>query len=143
MIKVFSASPSAGETSLEKNLEFEDISLTMIVPESWRGEYAINHSDNVYYIYNPTLRESFDSKNLSGGNLFYIVCYDEPLTEEEFMMQGLDYTGYRYLKATDAHTYILYYVSDIQYDITKEEYVEKFQKMESQIKDIQFIFYDK
>lgn len=78
------------------------------------------------------------AKNIRGV-LFTIVCYEESMTEEQFIENGLDFTAYRYLFATSDKTYILHYASDMQYDPADKEQESIYQKMTSEIKDIQFV----
>ncbi|MDE6971090.1 MAG: hypothetical protein K2P69_15225, partial [Eubacterium sp.] len=71
--------------------------------------------------------------------LFTIVCYEEAMTEEQFIENGLDFTAYRYILATSNKTYVLHYASDVQYDPENEEQKIAYSKMMSEIKDIQFV----
>lgn len=61
------------------------------------------------------------------------------MTEGQFIENGLDFTAYRYLLATSDRTYVLHYASDVQYDPEDEEQKSTYQKMMSEIKDIQFV----
>lgn len=122
-------------------LELEDIDLTLILPDSWEGQYAVEQDGANFVVYNPQIKEAVsDGTDTSdGGVLFTIVCYDEVMTEKQFIENGLDFTAYRYLLATSTKTYILYYASDVQYDTTNQEQESAYQKMMSEIKDIQFV----
>ena len=98
----------------QETLELEGFDLTLILPDSWAGQYSV-------------------------GVLFCIVCYEESMTEEQFVENGLDFTAYRYILSTRDKTYILHYPGDVQYDPADEEQVSIYSKMESEIKDIQFV----
>lgn len=119
-------------------LELEEANLTMIMPDSWAGEYAIQRDGQSYIIYNPQIREQSEY----GGALFYIICYDEAMTEAQFIENGLDYTAYRYLLATEDKTYIFYHVSDVQYDPSNPEQIQLYEQLIQSINEIQFIVQD-
>ncbi|MCH5269431.1 MAG: hypothetical protein J1E83_01655 [Lachnospiraceae bacterium] len=132
----------AREVSVEQEtLELEGVNLTLILPDSWMGQYSVEKYNQNYVVYNPQIRESVSEgiDMFDGGVLFYIVCYEESMTEEQFIENGLDFTAYRYILATRDKTYILHYASDVQYDPADEEQVRIYSKMASEIKDIQFV----
>lgn len=148
MISSFSlgATVFAREIPVEQEtLELEGVDLTLILPDSWAGLYSVErYNSSNYVVYNTKIREAVSEgiDLFDGGVLFYIVCYDEPMTEEQFVENGLDFTDYRYILATRDKTYILHYASDVQYDPEDEEQVSIYTKMDSEIKDIQFIVSD-
>ena len=124
-------------------LELEGLNFKLILPDSWAGQYLVekNVGPQDYIVYSPKVREAA-SKSFGmadGGVLFYIACFDESMTEEQFVENGLDITGYRYILATSDKTYILYYTSDVQCDPGDEDQVRILVKMESEIRDIQFV----
>ena len=125
----------------QETLELEGVDLTLILPDSWAGQYSVEKYGQNYVVYNSQIRESVSEgiDMFDGGVLFYIVCYEESMTEEQFVENGLDFTAYRYILATRDKTYILHYASDVQYDPADEEQVSIYSKMESEIKDIQFV----
>lgn len=118
----------------QETLELEGVNLTLILPESWKGQYSIEKNGNNFIVYNPQIREA-----TGGGILFTIVSYEESMTEEQFIENGLDFTAYRYLLATSDKTYILHYASDVQYDPVDKEQEKIYQKMMSEIEDIQIV----
>ena len=61
------------------------------------------------------------------------------MTEDQFIENGLDYSGYRYILATRDKTYILRYVSDVQYDPANEEQERIYSIMASDVQNIQFV----
>lgn len=113
----------------------------LVFPDSWAGQYAVEKNGQNYVVYNPKMREAVGEGTylLDGGVLFTIVCYEEAMTEGQFIENGLDFTAYRYLLATSNRTYVLHYASDVQYDPEDEEQKSTYQKMMSEIKDIQFV----
>ncbi|MDE5596734.1 MAG: hypothetical protein K2J04_02765 [Lachnospiraceae bacterium] len=122
-------------------LELEGVNLMLIFPDSWKGQYSVEKSGQNYVIYNPQIKDAV-SEGIDlwdGGVLFTIVCYEEAMTEEQFIENGLDFTAYRYILATSNRTYILHYASDVQYDPTNQEQENIYEKMMSEVKDIQFI----
>lgn len=129
----------------QETLELEGVELTLILPDSWAGLYSVErYNSSNYVVYNTRIREAVSEgiDMFDGGVLFYIVCYDEAMTEEQFVENGLDFTDYRYILATRDKTYILHYASDVQYNPEDEEQVSIYNKMDSEIKDIQFIVSD-
>lgn len=98
-------------------------------------------NDQHYVFYNKQIREAVSQgiDAFDGGVLFYIVCYDEVMTPEQFVENGYDFTGYRYLFSTSSRTYVLHYASDVQWDPSDPAQEAVYQKMGSEIEDIQFI----
>ena len=122
-------------------LELEGVNLMLIFPDSWKGQYSVEKRGQNYVVYNPQIKDAV-SEGIDiwdGGVLFTIVCYEEAMTEEQFIENGLDFTAYRYILATSNRTYILYYASDVQYDPTNQEQESIYEKMMSEVKDIQFV----
>lgn len=122
-------------------LKLEGVNLTLILPADWEGKYAVEKNGINYVVYNPQIKEAVrDGENIfDGGVLFTIVCYEESMTEEQFIENGLDFTAYRYILATSEKTYILHYASDVQYNPADKEQENLYQKLMSEIKDIQFM----
>lgn len=125
----------------QETLELEGINLTLILPDSWKGQYSAEKNGENFVVYNPQIKEAVSSGTelYDGGVLFTIVCYEESMTEKQFIENGLDFTAYRYLLATSGKTYILQYASDVQYDPADKEQERIYQKMMSEIEDIQFV----
>lgn len=128
----------------QETLKLEGVELTLILPDSWEGQYAVEKNGINYVIYNPQIKEALSTGEsiFDGGVLFTIVCYEESMTEEQFIENGLDFTAYRYILATSRRTYILHYASDVQYNPADSEQERLYQKMMSEIKDIQFVIND-
>lgn len=123
-----------------ETLELEEIGLTLILPDSWEGRYAVERDKSgAYNVYNPVMRENFGVED-SGGILFYILRIDEVLTADQVGPDSEYYfAANRYLFATDDSTYLLYYASDVQF--TQYDY-EEYDEMSSQIKDIKIVVND-
>lgn len=128
--------PAAQET-----VTLDEINLTMILPNSWHGKYSVEKYNENYIVYNTQIRESVSEgiDAFDGGVLFTIVCYDESMTPEQFVENGYDFTGYRYLFSTSSHTYVLHYASDVQWDPSDPTQEAIYLQMGSEIKDIQFV----
>ena len=119
----------------QETLELEGINLTLILPDSWKGQYSVEKRGENFDVYIPEIREKTAGYE---GILFTIVCYEESMTEEQFIENGLDFTAYRYILTTSNKTYILHYASDVQWDPADKEQEAVYLKMMSEIKDIRF-----
>lgn len=126
----------------QEAIEIEEIGLTLILPDSWKGKYAFEQDDDFkeYYVYNPSVREAMggSSETLSsGGMLFYIKLWDEQLTKDQVDAGGeWSYAKCQYIMTTQNGTYLLYYASDVQF--TPETETE-YRQMEDEISDIRFV----
>ena len=126
----------------QETITIEEIGLTLILPDSWKGKYAFEQDNDFkeYHVYNPAIREAMggDSETLlSGGMLFYLKLWDEQLTKEQVDAGGeWDYAGCRYVMTTKNGTYLLYYASDLQFT---QETMDEYRQMESEISDIRFV----
>jgi len=125
----------------QETLTLEEINLTMILPDRWNGKYSVEKNDRNYVVYNKQIREAVSDGTdpFDGGVLFYIVCYEEVMTPEQYEEKGYDFVGYRYLFSTRDKTYILCYASDVQWDVNDSEQEAVYQQMESEVKDIRFV----
>jgi len=118
----------------------EELGLTMILPDTWNDKYALEKTDNgEYEVYNPNIRRAFSEESEIpdvGGMLFYIMKWDEKLTETQAKENGeWNFAKNQYIMTTEEGTYFLYYASDIQF--TKETEKE-YRQMEKEISQIQF-----
>lgn len=126
----------------QETITIEEIGLTLILPDSWKGKYAFeqNNTFKEYYVYNPAIREAIGGDSealLSGGMLFYLKLWDDQLTKEQVDAGGeWDYARCRYIMTTKDGTYLLYYASDVQFTL---ETMEEYRQMESEISDIRFV----
>lgn len=126
----------------QETIKIEEIGLTLILPDSWKGKYALEQNDDFmeYHVYNPAIREAVggDSETLlSGGMLFYMKLWDEQLTKEQVDAGGeWSFAKCEYIMTTKDGTYLLYYASDVQFT---QETMEEYRQMESQISDIRFV----
>ncbi len=136
----------SGETVVEVPVEketvsLEEINLTMILPDNWRGKYSVEKDGQNYIVYNKQIREAAGkgADAFDGGILFYIVCYQEAMTPEQFVENGYDFVEYRYLFSTSNSTYVLCYASDVQWNPNDARQEEVYNQMESEIKNIKFV----
>ena len=124
----------------QETIKLEEINLTLILPDDWRGKYSVEKNGQNYIIYHPQIREGFGTEiAFNGGILFYIVCYEESMTPEQFIEKGYDFVQYRYLFSTSDKTYILCYPSDVQWNPENSEQEAEYLGMEGEIKDIKFV----
>ncbi len=124
--------PAGQETVLLK-----ESNLTLVFPDGWKGKYSIEKNGQNYIIYNTQIREDVCAGE---GILFYIVCYNESMTPEQFVEKGYDFASYSYLFSTSNKTYILCYPSDVQWNTENPEQEMEYLEMEEEIKDIKFMF---
>lgn len=124
-----------------ESVTLEEIGLTLILPEHWKGQYSVKKNGQNYIVYNKQIRKSNSSTAdpFDGGVLFYIVCYDEAMTPKQFVDNGYDFTGYRYLFSTSSNTYILHYASDVQWNPDDPEQEKIYTQMASEIENIRFV----
>lgn len=136
----------ARETVVEVPIEQEkavlaEIHLTLILPDGWKGKYSVEKNGQNYIVYHTQIREdeSAGIDPFDGGVLFYIACYEESMTPEQFLEKGYDFVPYRYLFSTIDKTYILCYPGDVQWNPENAEQETEYLEMEREIKDIQFV----
>lgn len=126
----------------QEAIEIEEIGLTLILPDNWKGKYALEQDNDFkeYHVYNPAVRKAMggDSESLSsGGMLFYIKLWDEQLTKDQVDAGGeWSYAQCQYIMTTQNGTYLLYYASDVQF--TPETEAE-YRQMEAEIRNIRFV----
>lgn len=136
----------ARETVIEVPVEpemvmLEEINLALIVPDDWKGKYSIEKDGQNYIVYHTQIREDVSTgiDAFDGGVLFYIVCYEESMTTEQFVKKGYDFVQYRYLFSTSDKTYILCYPSDVQWNPENPEQETEYLRMETEVRDIKFV----
>lgn len=124
-----------------EKIKLEDINLTLILPDDWKGKYSVEANGQNYIVYHTQIREDVSAgiDAFDGGVLFSIVCHEEPMTPEQFVEKGYDFVGYRYLFSTNEKTYILYYPSDVQWNPENPEQEAEYLAMGAQIEDIKFV----
>lgn len=125
----------------QETIGIEEIGLTLILPDSWKGKYALERDPdfNEYHVYNPAIREAMggDSESLSsGGMLFYIKLWEEQLTKDQVDAGGeWSFAKCQYIMTTQKGTYLLYYAGDVQFTSETEG---EYRQMEEEIRDIRF-----
>lgn len=125
----------------QETITLEKINLTLILPDDWKGKYSVETNGPNYIVYHTQIREdvSTGTSAFDGGVLFYIVCYEESMTPEQFLEKGYDFVQYCYLFSTSDKTYILCYPGDVQWNPENSEQETEYLKMEGEIKDIRFV----
>ena len=119
----------------QETITIEKLGLTLILPDSWEGKYALECTDNgEYHVYDPAIRKAMGG---SGGMLFYIMLWDEQLTKAQVDAGGeWNFARCEYIMTTKDGTYLLYYASDLQFT---EKTMEEYRQMESEITNIRFV----
>lgn len=131
----------------QEMVELSDIGITLILPDDWKGRYGVEQTGrpNHYCVYATDIRDAFSrqsvqegSLNNSGGMLFYILKWNQQLTEKEWRNPygEWNYARNRYIMATKDGTYLLYYASDVQFTPETEE---EYRQMEAEIDQIRFV----
>ncbi|MBR7081859.1 MAG: hypothetical protein IKI49_04040 [Oscillospiraceae bacterium] len=119
----------------QEMLELKDIGITLILPDSWKGKYAMEANEyGEYHVYSTSIRDA----GKGGGILFYIMKWGQQITEEQWRNEDgeWNFAGNRYIMTTKDGTYLLYYASDMQ---CAPDAYEEYRQMEKQVKDIRFI----
>lgn len=134
----------------QENVVLEEIGLTLILPDSWKGKYEV--IEDVFVPYNSTMWEFcvksvYDAQtptDESGqvfyrGTLFYIFQYTNySMSAEEFEQSDIAGIG-RYLFATENATYVILYTTDLQFDPENSVQMDEFNAMEQSEKEIRFV----
>lgn len=134
----------------QEKVVLEEIGLTLILPDSWKGKYEV--IEDVFVPNNSTMWEFcvksvYDAKtptDESGevfyrGTLFYIFQYsDDCMSAEEFEQSGIAGIG-RYLFATENATYAIMYAADVQFDPENSVQMDEWNSMEQSEEEIQFV----
>ena len=126
------AKAAAGET-----IALEEIGVTLVLPESWKGKCTVAEDKDGYVVYSPEIKKAFGGSEedlFDGGMVCYIRRIDEVLTEEEIKDSEWDFAPNRYVGAGKDCTYLLYQASDVQFP---PELQEEYQKFRDGIGEIQ------
>ena len=138
--------PAAQET-----ITFEEIGLTLILPDSWEGRYEVIEDTFVPYnspMWEVCVKSVYDAKTpadesgeiLYRGTLFYVFQYaDYSMSAEEFAQdEGIAGIG-RYLVSTEHATYAILYTTDVQFDPNDPAQAEEFRALEQTRTEIQVV----
>ena len=124
----------------QETLEIGELGLTLILPDDWKGKYALARTDNgMYFVYNPAINEAMGGNDgtVRGGMLFYIMLWDEQLTKDQVDDGGeWNFAKCEYIMTTKDGTYLLYYAGDVEFT---EETMQEYRQMESEIANIRFV----
>ncbi len=137
----------------------EDIGLTLILPDSWKGLYELVEWEGQYVVVCPEIREAvlaqsrleweaggmewpeeLDRNPFTGGMLFYIFGIPGAMTPEQLAESDwgemTNITETRYLLATAERTYVLYHASDVQ---CTPDTAELYDRLAEGIRDIRIV----
>lgn len=127
----------------------EELGLSVLLPDGWGGDAwedwtenfgTESNQDGSYNVYSKKIREacmaSDDDDFIWGGVLFSIARLPGQLTQEQIQEEG---RTCEYIAATDSGTYVLIRPENVQYTPETEEL---YQRLESEIKDIQYVISD-
>ena len=146
----------ARETIVEVPVEqekvvLEEIGLTLILPDSWKGRYEVIEDTFVPYnsamwefcvksVYDARTPTDESGEALYRGTLFYVFqLADYSMSAEEFQeTSGIAGIG-KYLFATENATYAVMYTSDVQMDPNDPEQVAEWNALEQSMGEIQFV----
>lgn len=132
----------------QETVTLEEIGLTLIFPESWKGRYEV--IEDTFEPYNSPMWEVcvksvYDAKTpadesgevLYRGTLFYVLQdADCSMSAEEFEeTSGIAGIG-RYLFATENATYAIMYASDVQFDPSDPSQTEEYLALSQSMKEI-------
>lgn len=134
----------------QENVVLDEIGLTLILPDSWKGKYEV--IEDVFVPNNSTMWEFcvksvYDAQTptdesgevLYRGTLFYIFQYTNySMSAEEFEQSGIAGIG-RYLFATENATYVIMYTTDLQFDPENSVQMDEFNAMVQSEKEIRFV----
>ena len=134
----------------QENVVLDEIGLTLILPDSWKGKYEV--IEDVFVPNNSTMWEFcvksvYDAQTptdesggvLYRGTLFYIFQYTNySMSAEEFEQSGIAGIG-RYLFATENATYVIMYTTDLQFDPENSVQMNEFNAMVQSEKEIRFV----
>lgn len=126
-----------------ETVALDDIGLTLILPEDWRGRWAVEKiGGGAWAIYSPEIREAFGGspeEPESGGMLCYVWLWRDCWWTADEVAEGdgeWNFAGNRYIMTTEEGTYFLYYASDVQFPPEKEA---EYRRMEQGISQLRFL----
>ena len=134
----------------QENVVLEEIGLTLILPDSWKGKYEVIEDvfvPNNSIMWEFCVKSVYDAQTpadesgqvLYRGTLFYIFQYTNySMSAEEFEQSGIAGIG-RYLFATENATYVIMYTTDLQFDPENSVQMDEFNAMEQSEKEIRFV----
>lgn len=125
----------------QETIVLEDIGLTLMLPDDWKGKYDVTLTEyGSYVVYSPQINKACGGnpdEPFTGGTLFSISAIDEAMTAEQFYASEWSMiVPCRYLFTTKDATYILYHVTDVQFT---PDTLEEYRALESGVRDIRII----
>ena len=134
-----------GQDSAQETVFLEEIGLTLILPDEWKDNYAVEVGEMeggyIYTFYDSTIhRQGGEWSDF--GILFWIGAYgDRPMTAEELEQENL-FDGaipYQYLFSNKNTNYIRTDVTDVQWDPSNPEMEQHYLMLLESIPEIRFI----
>lgn len=134
----------------QETVELEEIGLTLILPDNWKGKYEVIQDTFVPYnspmwefcvksVYDAKIPTDESGEVLYRGTLFYVFQYEDyGMSAEEFEECGIAGMG-RYLFATENATYAIMYTTDLQFDPENPEHLADWNALEQSEQDIRFV----
>lgn len=157
MVSSFSAGATAFAREIiievpaeQEKVVLEEIGLTLILPDSWKGKYEVIEDTFVPYnspMWEFCVKSVYDAQaptDESGelfyrGTLFYVFQYaDYCMSVDEFEQSGIAGIG-RYLFATENATYAIMYATDVEFDPENTDHMEEWNAMEQSEQEIRFV----
>lgn len=127
----------------------EELGLSVFLPDSWGGDDWEDwkdgfgtepNQDGSYSIYSKEIRQACMASDgddfIRGGVLFSVARLPGQLTEAQVQAEG---KACEYIASTRSGTYVLIFPEEIQYTPETEE---MYLRLESEIKDIQYVIAD-
>lgn len=157
MVSSFSAGATAFAREIiievpveQEKVVLEEIGLTLILPDSWKGKYEVIEDTFVPYnspmweicvksVYDAQVPTDESGELFYRGTLFYVFQYaDYCMSVDEFEQSGIAGIG-RYLFATENATYAIMYATDVEFDPENADHMEEWNAMAQSEKEIRFV----
>ena len=125
-----------------ERVEFENLGVTMLLPEGWKGKYGVemNSDGTGCGIYVKRIHESTGDWHGQGYLFWFGKTYDEPMTPAE--VDERSPVAFRYVFAKENGTYLMNFASDVQWDPGDPAQEAEYQQMMSEAANIRFLMDD-
>lgn len=135
----FTVGALARGTLEPEQVEFENLGVTMILPDSWKDQYGVEMGEdgNSCGVYVKSIHESDGDWNGAGYLFWFGEMYHEAMTPAE--VEEISPVAFQYIFAKEDGTYLLCYASDVQWDPGVPEQEELYYRMQAETRDIRFI----
>ncbi len=134
-----------------ETVELEEIGLTLVLPESWKGRYEVVETTFaptgtamwefcVKSIYDSHTPLDEDGDIFIKGLLFSVLqCEQYSMSAEDFMKESPLAGMGRYLFATEDATYAIWYATDVQFKEDDPEQAEEYRSLAQDMSGIQIV----